>query len=405
MISRFFCLSGILFLILCQNSKSQTVVKILDKVDQAPIVAAMVSICDQKYVTDDRGEIEIASNSFELCDIKISSFGYQQFSENIYLKNKSKLELYLDPVYQQLDEVEVSGGAIKLKSANDIVKEMLNLFEQNHIPDSVSQTFEESMKYQFGSQNVALRKSKGQIFFGSKLDMCEFKLTGSSYTVEVPETEDYLEKSLKNGGGSSQKFKEYGVGRSDKVYSEACTDLSTLECYLNQFYNIERIRLFNPVLNNRLDYQKMDHFGFLSPDFLDKHKFSQDGIEVVNGRKCFKIIISSSNSSPGISITGNSVKEWYKPDGVIWIDTDELAVVKLKYSYKMSLGIRKTVADKVEFNTGDSYFENVVDFAKIDGKFLPAKEFVKEKDRNLKIFYTKVDFEAGYVIRNIKYTY
>lgn len=380
-------------------------IQVLDKVDQAPVVAAVVSICDQQYITDNKGEIEINSNDFELCEVKISSFGYEQFSESIYLKNKSKLELYLDPLYQQLDEVEISEGVLKLKSAKDIVRETLNLFEQNHMPESASMHVEESLKYQFGSQNIALRTSEGQFDFGNDLNIATFTKRSYTYSVEFPESVDYLEKRLKNGGGSNQKFKEYGEERSDKIYSDACDDLSTLECYLNQFYNIERIRLFYPLLNNQLDYRKMDHFGFLSSDFLGKHKFSQDGIEEVNGRECFKIFISSSSSSPGISISGNSVKEWYKPEGVIWIDTNELAVVKLQYAYRISLGMRNTVADKVEYNSGDTYFENVVDFTKINGKYLPTKQYVKEKDRNLKIFYTDVDFEAGFVVRNLTYRY
>lgn len=394
-----------LLLIFVNTDQAGLVIHVVDKVDQAPIVAAVVSICDQKFITDDDGKIEIASNDFELCEIKVSSFGYQQFSENIYLKSKSKLELYLDPLYQHLDEVEVSSGALKLKSAKDIVREMLNLFEQNHVPDSVSVIVEESLKYQFGSQNVVVISAEEQVDLGSKLSQPEFKLKGYDFSVEVSDTKEYLEKRLKNGAGSNQKFKEYGVERSDKIYSEACADLSSLECYLNQFYNIERIRLFNPIMNNQLGYQKMDHFGFLSPDFLDKHKFTQEGIEVVNGRECFKIMINSSNSSPGISISGNSVKEWYKPEGVIWIDTNELAVIKLQYAYRISLGARNTVADKVEFNSGDTYFENVVDFAKVNGKYLPTKQYVKEKDRNLKVFYTDVDFEAGFVVRNLTYTY
>ena len=398
-------ISAFLFSVVLLNTNAQTVIHVLDKIDQTPIIAAVVSICDRKFITDDDGKIEIGPTDYELCEVKISSFGFQQFSGNIFLKNKSELELYLDPIYQQLDEVEVSGSALKLKSAKDIVREMLNLFEQNHVPDSVLIDVEESLKYQFGSQNVAKRKSEAQIDFKKKMNQHEFRLVEYDYSVEFSEIENYLEKRLKNGAGSNQKFKEYGVERSDIIYSEACDDLSTLECYLNQFYNLERIRLFNPLLNNQLHYQKMDHFGFLSPDFLDKHKFSQDGIEVVNGRNCYKVLISSAKSSPGISITGNPVKGWYKPVGVIWIDTDELAVIKLKYAYKFTFGFIKTVADNVEFNSGDTYFENVIDLAKISGKYLPTKQYVKEKDRNLKVFYTDVDFEAGYVVRNLIYSY
>jgi hypothetical protein len=93
------------------------------------------------------------------------------------------------------------------------------------------------------------------------------------------------------------------------------------------------------------------------------------------------------------------VSGWYDPLGTIWVDVADWALLRIAYRYEF-LSRPKFLSppvNKAEFESGPIYFENILEFKKVDDTYVPFRQYTNEKDRNLRIFYNDVFFEPVYV--------
>jgi len=400
----------LLFLFLCISQAGfagdSLRISVVDKLNNTPIKNALVSLCGISFRTNEKGIVGVSNVESENCLLHISSEGYEDYEDALYVKNKKHLEIYLNTVYMELGDIEVKGKAINLKTARDIVSEALIAFEYNHIPVNSTISVSERLKYQFTSQTVATRNSESVLKVATGIvhpDLSPRHLTFH----KVDNDYSYkLERYLESGIVVSQKLKEYGSSRSDSLNTNGLfVGAINFQQYLDAFFGMERLRIFCPFFNYLYSYQKLDHFGFLSPDFATKHSFELEENEIIEGIACYKIKITPNKKSPSVSISGQSSGDLYQPMGFIWIEIESLAFIRVHYEYVNEQSFFNSTANKVENNSGSVYYENLMSFSKIGDKFLLSNQYVLEKDRNLKIFYSDVDFETGYVIREMKYTY
>lgn len=363
-----------------------------------------VTICGKSYVADGSGEL-IINDFADKCIIKIQRLGYSTFEDEIFLKGKNTLVIQLKMEDIFLDEFVVMAERINTIKVDDIIELTLRNFKNNHLLDNLIGKVEERMSFQFGYEPIFERLSRVSF----EILESEF-LTNpyNDYTYKILNSEkyEYLEGFLKESDPViRQLIDERGNRRSDNIIDRTCNPSSNMKCYSETFFPIERNYLFNPLFNHKKATLELDHFGFFNQTFLSTHKFKLIGQSKLHNRDCFVVKILNSPKSIPVSVGGHPVKNLYVPDGLIFIDVLTFAILKLEYKYRIIEKRFKSQAYKNELNSGEIFFENVIIFKNENGKWLPSTQFVKEKDRALKIFNSFGGFESGYLSRNLTYFY
>jgi hypothetical protein len=394
------------FLIGISGPPDEVKIKVKDKLTQKDIPYSKLTVCGKEYVSDEFGEVTL-SDKEDYCFVSIEKEGYKLLENNVTLKHKESLMFYLDENTHVLDEFVVSHNRLYLKDPKEILLAALVNFENNHVIEDLDFKLSESLTFQFGHSEILGRKTTAN----GKIE--NFNLVfqdEDSYAYQMvdldPKRKKVVEDFIRQSGVSGQKKSEYGNKRSDKIEKVSCDPSKSLDCYMKSFYSFNRGFLFNPLINYKFESKPLDHFGFLNRGFLDHHKFKLAGRTKYKDRDCYVIQVMASKNSLPMSLFGNP-SSLYKPQGTLMVDVESFAFLKVDYQYLMDKksNFLTSQAIKNELASGRIYFENIISFVEVDGKWLVETQFVKEKDRVLKIFDSNNQFEVGYVDRHLTYSY
>lgn len=397
-------LSAVLVMFLLKKENDFKII-IKDQLTSEVLPFSSVSICGEKYVSDERGEL-IIDNFNDRCTVEVQRLGYEIFREEVLLRDKKTIVILLKEEPIELNQVTVSTRKAKPLKVKDILEKMLLNFRVNHLPGNVNGKMEEKMSFSFGFEPVIQRTEK--LIF--KIDKGDFDLLESKsnyvFSTENKGAYNRLESIFVNNPSTTmQVLQERNINRSDAVENDDCENLSPLSCYLARFFPVKRNLLFNPLFNHNLKTQDLDHFGFMNSTFLETHKFKLDGTSQINGRECYKIRIGHSYKSIPVSIAGNPVRDFYVPEGIIFIDVLTFAIIKMEYAYILNERNIKKAYYTDELKSGEKFFENIIIFEWTAGKWLPSNQFLQEKDRSVKVINASGGFDNGYLIKHIKYSY
>jgi len=381
-------------------------IRVKDKLTHQGIPYSKLTICGQEYISDEFGEVSVLAKD-DYCNIFIQKEGYLLFEDRVRLNQKESLVFYLNDNTQILDEIVVIHNRLNLKNPKDILLAAFENFDDNHLIEDLDFILSENLTFSFGNSEILTRKTAAK---GKIEDFNIVAKDEDSYQNEIEDLDLKRKKSvenfIRNSSVSNQKKLEYGNKRSDKIEKVSCDSSKSLDCYLKSFYSFNRGFLFNPLNNYKFETKPLDHFGFLNSDFLDHHKFKLAGRTRYKNRECYLIQVKASKNSLPMSLFGNP-STLYTPEGTILIDVDSFAFVKFDYKYIMDKkpNFLTSLAIKNELASGSIYFENIISFVEIEGKWLIETQFIKEKDRVLKIFYSDGHFEAGYIYKHLTYSY
>ncbi len=394
-----------LLLLVSLSGQSQVVdIFIVDKLTQSPIPFAQVNICGNTYEANEEGKLKIDTDT-SICEFTVFAFEYNILNGKIGLRGKKSLVFQLEPIVVEMQDFTLEAGRIKIKSGKDLVKQAIENFSETHRNTFSKFTIKDSTTFSIGNEEF-YRKGHIYKFLTKKkeLNQVEFERT-----VIKPETNERLAGLISGPNGSlmSQKIKEYSTDRTDILVDGDCNYSRNLECYFQSFFSTQRAISFNPFFSRPNQSRKLDHYGYFNSDFVESHKFQLSGMDTLDGRPTYRVSLSRNRKSKPISITGQGVKDWYEPIGLIWIDVEDLALVRMTYKYEFLSKPKMLGApvDKAEFESGSVYFENVLEYRKVGDTYVPFRQNTNEKDRNLRIFYNDVFFESTYVQHFISFSF
>lgn len=374
-----------------------------DKVAQTPIPYAQLSICGKTYEADQKGKITIESSD-GICDFIAFAFEYNTLEGKIALKGKRSLVFRLDPKVIDMRIFTIEAEKIEGQNGKEIVAQAIKNFSNTHTKSFDGLTLEDSISFSLGNEEF-LKEIKKFNFV-----LKESKLTENWAKRSVVRNDIYgkLENLISNpfGGPVNQKIIEYSTNRTDILMRQNCDYFKNLDCYLAAFFSSQRAIALNPFFSRPVQSQKLDHYGFFNEDFLDSHKFKLIGLDTLGGRPSYVVEISDSRKSKPISLGGGGITEWYRPSGTLWIDEQDLALVRMSYRYEYLSKPKflSAAVNKAEYESGSVFYENILEYKKVDGTYVPYRQYTNEKDRNLRIFYNDTFFEPVYAQHFIKFT-
>ena len=373
-----------------------------DKISQAPIPFAQLAICGKIYEADKTGELTIDSSE-EICDFTAFAFEYNTLEGKIALKGKQSLVFQLEPKVIEMKDFTVKAEKIVFNDAKALVEQAVKNLRNTHQNPYNNLEIQDSISYSLGKEEF-LRESRDYRFVSKDSKLLEIDL---SKTIMDAELYDKLQSIIAGpfGGPINQKVKEYSMDRTDLLANQDCDYFKSLACYFQSFFSTQRAISLNPYFFVPAKSQKLDHYGYFNSDFLTTHNFKLLGIDTVQGRPSYVIRIVKNRKSNPISLGGEPVSDWYDPLGTIWIDVADWALLRIAYRYEFLSRPRflSPPVNKAEFESGPIYFENILEFKKVDDTYVPFRQYTNEKDRNLRIFYNDVFFEPVYVQHFIQY--
>lgn len=382
---------------------SEIKIDILNKVNLQPIPFAQINICGKTYEANENGTLTIDITE-GICEFTAFAFGYDTAKGWIALNGKQSIVFQLEPKIVELENFTITAKRIDINNGKELVEVAIKNFSDTHVNSFDQLIIQDSITFSLGKEEFS-RESKNYSYTSKKPKLDE--LNAKRFTSDI-ETYKKLDNIIKGpfGGPLNQKVKEYTINRTDLMIDQDCDFFKNLDCYFSTFYSSERAIMFNPFFSRPSRSQKLDHYGFFNSDFLDSHQFRLIGMDSLDGKPSFVIRITNNRNSKPISLGGQEISDWYKPTGTIWIDQEDLALVKMIYRYEFSSTpkIFTASADKAEFESGPIYFENILEFRKNGDYYIPFRQNITEKDRNLRIFYNDSFFESVYVQHFLKFS-
>lgn len=377
-------------------------VTILDKFDQKPIPYAEINLCGTTYKANENGTVNIGVAE-GVCEFSSSAFGYETAKGWIAINGKQSIVFQLEPKFLEMENFTVEGKRINLQNGKELVEVAINNFKETHINSFDQLIIHDSITFSLGKEEF-FQESK--TFSSSSKKPALNELSAKRNTPDI-ETYKELDNLIRGpfGGPINQKLREYTVNRTDLILNQDCDFFKSLDCYFSTFYSTNRAIKFNPFFFIPNRSQKLDHYGFFNKDFIDSHDFRFIGVDTLNRNPAFIVQVTSNRKSKPISLGGQEISDWYKPAGTIWIDQEDLALVKMVYRYEFNSSpkIFNASADKAEYESGPVYFENILEFKKMGRSYIPIRQIITEKDRNLRVFYNDSFFESVYVQHFLKF--
>lgn len=367
----------------------------LDKYTEIPIPFVQLEICENLYQSDENGYIQLFEPA-AVCDYTVFAFGYVPMKGTLGLKDKNQLTILIEPKTIELSEFKVHAEKITFKNAKEIVALAIENFPETHKLDSKTLVVFDSASFMIGNESFYRQTHK------AKIDSLFYLNKNHEQGTKILKPSKF--KSLEKLISIENKIIEYRYERTDFINKQDCNYGNDLACYFHTFYSTERALMLNPYFFRPKRSKSRDHFGFFNQDFVTTHNFKLLGVEQSNGHECYLIEISSNRKSFPISLAKNEI-DWYKPSGKIWIDRKDFALVKLSYTYAFDSkpGFLSPPVDKAEYASGSIYYENILDFKKSENTYYPVRQYTREKDRTLRLFYTDVFFEPVYSTHFIRF--
>lgn len=392
-----------IFILLFNYSKSQSLeFTFIDMYTGLAIPMVQIDICNKRFEANEFGMLKV-NLAEEICEFSAFAFNFKILNGKIAIKNKNQITLKLEPLEVQLKDFEIIADKINITDGREIVRIALANFEVSHEKIQFPVEIQDSTSYTIGNESFFTTVNDGKF---TDQDLFNMKFSQKKTITNLSKYKFLKEMNAQNGAYTiQQKLKEYKINRTDYLLETDCDIYRNIDCYFTTFYSSVRTLRINPYFSNVPKSQEFDHYGYFNEDFLFNHEFKLLSLDTISGRACYLIEILPNRKSPPISIAGQGVSNWYNPTGKIWIDMEDLALTRLhyKYEFKSKSRLFSHKVDKAEYESGKIYFENFLEFKKIGKKFLPVYQFTREKNRNLRIFYTDTFFEPVYVEHYLKF--